>query len=368
MSQTGISDQLPAAVRPAVLAAPAYHFTAHDAAIKLDQNESPYPLPAELTAKLAELTLASALNRYPDIQPFRLQAELARSSDWPAAGVTVAGGSNVLIQALIITAGIGRRVVTVKPTFSVYPLQAGLLGAELTELPLGPGFSLPLTALKEELARGPGGVLFIAAPAAPTGNPYSTRELQELQEAAGDEWLFVIDEAYHEFAGSDHSELARAQGTVVLRTLSKAAGLAGLRVGYALSSPELARQLAKAILPFSVSAMQQEVAIAMLQQQELLAERIRAITSERDRLFLQLSGLDGVEVFPSVTNFLLFRVADAAGVYAGLLERGVLIRRQDHLPGLNGCLRVSAGLPEENDAFVAALREVMTGQPARSAE
>src|SRR5690606_8161479 len=111
---------------------------------------------------------SGAWNRYPEVHPMGLAATLGARHDWPAEGVTIAGGSNLLIQTLTIVAGLGRRVLTVAPTFSVYALQARLLGAELTEVPLGPGFSLPVDALRAELARGEG-VLFLASPMAPTG-------------------------------------------------------------------------------------------------------------------------------------------------------------------------------------------------------
>lgn len=347
------------ALRPQVTDAASYNFTPATAAVKLDQNESPFPLPLAAAARLSKVLESVPLNRYPDMEPVRLQAALAQLHDWPTAGVTVAGGSNILIQSLVIAAGIGQRVVTVAPTFSVYALQARLLGAELTEVPLGPGFSLPLPALQRELAQG-GGVLFIAAPAAPTGNLPTAAELTALQEAAAGNWLFVIDEAYHQFAGSDFSDLARSDGVVVLRTLSKAAGLAGLRLGYALSSPELAEQLRKVILPFSVSDLQQELALAVLEHQDELQANVRELIRERVLLQSALERVPGVTAFPSDANFILFRVAAAARVHALLLQQGILIRRQDHLAGLSGCLRVSVGLPAENQAFLAALTAIMT--------
>lgn len=346
------------ALRPELKKAAAYQFSAETAAVKLDQNESPFPLPAGVLATLSTVLSTVPLNRYPDIEPARLRAALARQLDWPADGITIAGGSNILIQSLVIAAGIGRRVLTVAPTFAVYSLQARLLGAELTEVPLGPDFSLPVEALSEELADG-SGVLFIAAPAAPTGNLPATAELLALREAAAGNWLVVIDEAYHQFAGSDFSDLAREDGVVVLRTMSKAAGLAGLRLGYALSSPELAVQLRKAILPFSVSNLQQELALAVIAHQSELEHNVAAVVRERKQLSDGLARIDGVTAYPSDANFILFRVKDAAWVHGQLLDRGILIRRQDHLPGLEGCLRVSIGLPQENAAFLTALAAIM---------
>lgn len=343
----------PMSVRPEVRALPAYAFEAHAAAIKLDQNESPFGLPAGLLARVMERLAAGEWNRYPELHPLGLAAKLGHRHGWPAEGVTVAGGSNLLIQTLTIVAGLGRRLLTVCPSFSVYALQAKLLGCELSEVPLEAGFALPVEALRTELARG-AGVLFLASPMAPTGNRVPKADLQRVLEAAGPDWLVVIDEAYAEFSGDDHSDLATSAQVVRLRTLSKAYGLAGLRLGYALAQPELTVQLRKACLPFWVSSLQTAVAEAVLEEEGLIEARVRATVAERERMAAELAARPGVEVFPSVTNFLLLRLPDAAARYRQLLEAGVLVRRQDHLPGLRGCLRVSIGAPEENDALLAA--------------
>jgi histidinol-phosphate aminotransferase len=345
-------------LRAEVLGLPAYRFEAHDAAVKLDQNEAPEDLPEALRRSALERLERQPWNRYPELHPQGLAARLGARHAWPAEGVAVAGGSNVLIQAATIVAGIGRRVATVSPTFSVYALQARLLGASLVEVPLGPGFALPTEALLEVLRDGEG-VAFVATPMAPTGNAVDPSDLERLAAAGGDRWLLVVDEAYGEFAHVDHDALARAHPQVVrLRTLSKAFGLAGARLGYALAHPEVAVQLRKALLPFSVSALQVAVAEAVLDAPEIVAERVARTVSERERLRAALVARTDVAVFPSVANFVLVRVADAAATYAGLLERGVLVRRQDHLPGLEGCLRVSVGAPDENDAFLQAFDAV----------
>lgn len=344
---------------------PAYRFEAHDAAVKLDQNEAPEDLPEALRRAALERLAGQPWNRYPELHPQRLAAQFGARHAWPADGVAVAGGSNVLIQAATIVAGIGRSVATVRPTFSVYALQARLLGATLVEVPLGPGFALPTDALVEVLQVGEG-VAFIAAPMAPTGNGVAPADLERLAAAAGDRWLLVVDEAYGEFANVDHDALARAHPQVVrLRTLSKAFGLAGARLGYALAHPEVAVELRKALLPFSVSALQVAVAEAVLAAPDVVAERVERTVAERERLSSALAARSDVQVFPSVANFVLVRVADAAATYRGLLERGVLVRRQDHLPGLAGCLRVSIGAPAENDAFLKAFDAVATSTPHR---
>jgi histidinol-phosphate aminotransferase len=346
-------------IRKEVRRAGEYHFTAQPAAVKLDQNEAAWPLPERVRQRILAAQAELELNRYPDLQPFALRAKLAEHHDWPEEGIVVAGGSNVLIQSLVIACGIGQRVVTVSPTFSVYSLQAQLLGAELTEVPLLPDFGLPVAELTGTLAAGPG-VLFIANPAAPTGNLHPAGELRTLLDTGGAHgWTVVIDQAYHQFADGPAATFADQPHAVVLRTFSKAFGLAGIRLGYALTSPETARQLQKTVLPFSVSAWQQAAAEVRLEESGLVADGVASVRSERERVYRELLQQPGITVFPSAANFLLFRVADPAGLHAALLQRGVLIRRQDHLPGLAGCLRLSIGLPAENNQFLAALAAAM---------
>ncbi len=341
-------------LRSEVIHAPPYSFHPPAEGIKLDQNELPYPLPDHVRAEVARVAAEVALNRYPDLHAFTLRDRLAGIDAWDPEGVLVTSGSNVLLHYAVVAAGIGRTVLTVSPTFSVYSLQARILGARLVEVPLGAGFSLPVDELVRELGAGEG-VLIIANPAAPTGNLHPDAEVERLIEAAAGRWLVVLDEAYHAFSGTDLSRFARLPNVLVVRTLSKAAGLAGLRIGYGLCEPALARQLTKVMIPFNVSELQQAVAGVVLDHRETLAGQVREVVAERARIEGAMAGLDGVEVFQSSTNFVLFRVEDAAGVYGALRERGVLIRLQDHLPGLDGCLRVNAGLREENDAFLEAL-------------
>lgn len=344
-------------VRRAVKDAAPYNFTAQAAAVKLNQNEAALPLPADLRRRMLEAQAAVELHRYPDVHAFALVEALASYENWPAEGIAVAGGSNILIQSLVIAAGIGQRVITVSPTFSVYALQAQLLGVELTEVPLEAAFELPVTRLLEELNHGEG-VLFLANPAAPTGNLHAQEDIRLLVEATRGRWTVVLDQAYHQFAGEALETFAAEPHVVVLRTFSKALGLAGVRLGYALSTPEMAQDLRKTVIPFSVSMWQQVTAEVLLADREFLAESTRLVISERERVLRSLDSRSGITAFPSAANFLLFQVEDAAAVHSRLLEQGVLIRRQDHLPGLAGCLRVSIGQPTENDAFLNALEQI----------
>ena len=344
-------------IRDEVRRLAAYRFEAQPAGVKLDQNEFPADLPPELRERALDRLSRVAFHRYPEIHANSLRAAIADLEGWDPAGIVLAGGSNVLIQAVTIAAGVGRRLLTVRPTFSVYGIQGRLLALSVTEVPLGPEFELPTEALVHELSRGEG-VLFVADPAAPTGNRHDPRGVRALVEAADPErWTVVLDEAYWQFSGRHHGSLVREHAHVIsLRTLSKAYGLGGVRLGYALAQPDVAAELQKVLLPFSVSALQVAVGLAALEDRDLVQERVRWIVSERERVAKALHVLHGVTAFPSDTNFLLVRVADADAVYDGLLERGVIVRKQHGAPGLDGCLRVSIGRPEDNDRFLDALQ------------
>ena len=345
-------------VRPEVLATPAYHFSAKPYKVKLDQNESPYGLPPELQQEVMARLGEVLPNRYPELAGESLRAAVARRHAWDETGVVVGGGSNTLIQAFVIACGLGQRVLSVTPTFSVYSLYANLLNAELTEVPLEAGFALPVAALKKELAHGEG-VFFLANPAAPTGNLFSSEEIEDLIQAAAPNWTVVLDEAYCQFSNTDLSPFARKYPHVAcLRTLSKAFGLGGVRLGFALAQPDLAEQLQKVVMPFSISSLQLAVGLTVLEHPDFIAERVEETVREREKLARALQQLD-IEVFPSETNFLLLRVADAARFYETLLAKGVLVRRQDHLHNLEGCLRVSVGTPPENQLFLEAVREIV---------
>ena len=345
-------------VRSAVLQSPAYPFTPIDAPTKLDQNESPYDFPEALKKLALERVMGLAWNRYPDLNAESVRRAVARFEGWDEAGVIVTTGSNVLIGLITELAGMGRRVLTVKPSFSLYALEAQLLEGQLCEVPLNADFSLPLQALKRELERGEG-VFYLAQPQAPTGRLDPQEQVLELLGAAGERWIFVIDEAYHQYSGSDYRAIVRNRANVLsLRTFSKAWGLAGLRAGYALTSPELAREIQKLVPPFGFSALHSAALEVALERPEFVLERVGETTFERERIFSSLQNHSTWTVYPSSTNFLLIRTPDLEAAYKGLLERGILVRKQGGYHALKGCLRVSVGTPDQNTAFIAAALEL----------
>jgi histidinol-phosphate aminotransferase len=171
--------------------------------------------------------------------------------------------------------------------------------------------------------------------------------------AAG--WLVVLDEAYHQFSGSDLRDLARANRSVVLlRTFSKAWCLGGIRGGYLLGAPELAGKIQSMLPPFLIPAHTAAVLLSALEAPGYVEALVQRLVAERARLLSGLAGHPTWKAHPSSTNFVLVRTPDAKAAYDGLLAAGILVRRQDHHAGLDGCIRVTVGSPAENDAFLAA--------------
>jgi histidinol-phosphate aminotransferase len=346
------------AIRRAVIDSPEYPFAPVDAPVKLDQNESPEDVPANLKAQALARLQATAWHRYPDLNAEALCDAIAVFEDWTPSGVVVTTGSNVLIALLTQIAGIGKRVITVKPSFALYALDATLLDAELTEVPVRPDLSVDIATIISEIQRTSEpesrGLVYLPQPQAPTGVMMPMTDIEALLQAANG-WVVVLDEAYCHFSDADCKSIARTYPHVVLlRTFSKAWGLAGIRLGYALTSDAIARQIKKMAPPFAVSVLQAAAVQVALENPAYMLERVQTIIQERERVYHALLEHARWQAYRSAANFILIRTPDAARAYAQLLTRGVLVRRQDRLHGLAGCIRVTIGTSDENDAFLLA--------------
>jgi histidinol-phosphate aminotransferase len=224
-------------------------------------------------------------------------------------------------------------------------------------VPLGADFALDVNDLRDAIGEIQPAVMFLAYPNNPTGNLWNATAIEALlAETAG---LVVVDEAYHAFAQQSFLDrLGKYDNLLVLRTLSKQ-GLAGLRLGALVGDPAWLAELDKLRLPYNINSLTQVSAAFALAHRDVLDEQARQLRAERERLFQALSALPGIQAWPSRANFILFRTAarSATQVFAGLRERGVLIKNLDAT--LPGCLRVTVGTPPENAAFLAALKGVL---------
>lgn len=340
------------AFKPHLAAVADYPYTKSDARVKLDQNESPEDFPAELKARALERLARVSWNRYPELHAEDVRAALARHEGWPEEGVVLSPGSNLLVLALAEAAA---SVVDTAPAFPYYKGAAKAAATPYRAVPLGEGFALPLAGLLAELDRAPG-VLFLPNPHGPTGKLFEAGDLQALAARARERGsLLVVDEAYHAFAGTDARPLARGNPHVaLLRTFSKSWCLGGIRAGYLLGAPAVAA-VARALLPpFCIPAHTGAVLLTALEAPGYVAPLVVRIRAERERLLAALARHPTWKPYPSASNFILVRTPDAQAAHAKLLAAGVLVRRQDHTPGLEGCIRVSVGTPPENDLLLAA--------------
>jgi histidinol-phosphate aminotransferase len=360
---------------------------APEAVIKLDGNENPYgPSPRALEAIANE----PRYHIYPDPDQTAVRAALADDLGVEMERIVCGLGSDDLID-LILRAVVmpGDGVINCPPTFGMYPFSTQIVGGRVLEVPRREDFSLDIEAI-EKLASGSAlqpdfGVgrseqsvilseakdlrrrtapsaaklLFLASPNNPTGNRASTEELLRLL-ATG--LLVVVDEAYIEFAGLQHSFVPMARehaNLVVLRTFSKWAGLAGLRAGYGIMAPELAAVLMTIKQPYNLNVAAGAAMIASLQDKPMLMERVCKITGTRNQMSELLAEIEWITPYPSEANFVLCRLdgVDAREAQARLAKRGIFVRYFD-TPMLRNCLRISAGLPEHNEPVVRALREI----------
>jgi histidinol-phosphate aminotransferase len=347
----------PASPRPGLREVGPYDSPQLEVAARLNTNECPLPLPAGFSDDLAAAVRELPLNRYPDGQMLALRAALAQRTGHAVDGVWTANGSNeILTQLLMAYGGAGRRAALFEPTYLLHRRLCWLTQTEIAERRLDPPFEIDDDAVAWAAGSG-ADVVFVCSPNNPTGNIQPLDAIRSL--ASASDALVIVDEAYVEFGGETALPLvAEHPNVAVVRTFSKAFALAGARIGYALSTPEVVEDLQRVRLPYHLSALTQAAGLTALRHEDEAAAGLDAIRAERDRIVRALSEIEGATVFPSQANFVLFQPpGDAKELWQGLLDRGVLVRDlTDVVP--NG-LRVTAGTTHEVDLFLKALEEVL---------
>jgi len=333
-------------VRPSVRGLKAYEAKEIPCKVKLDANESPYGYDIS-RAKIAT-------NRYPDPEARALRDAIAKTHGVTRESVLLGNGSDELISCLITT--FGGPVLHPSPTFVMYANIAIALGEKDVPVALNSEFDLDETAMLAAIRRHKPKLVFLSTPNNPTGNCFDAGAVLRIIERAPG--IVVVDEAYQPFAGDKGycTFLADYPNLVVMRTLSKI-GLAALRLGYMVASTQIIAEVNKVRLPYNVNSFSQAHALHALKKGTLMRKAIKTIATEREAMMAAMSAMEGIEVYPSEANFIMFRVADQAAMHAALLKRGVLIKNLGAM--VKGCMRVTVGTPSENKAFIKALREAL---------
>jgi len=347
-------------IRPEILALSAYHVSPASGMVKLDAMENPYSLPPELRNEIARLAADAPINRYPDASATVLKAALREALAIPEGmGIMLGNGSDEIIQIIALAfARPGAILMSVEPAFVMFRMIATFTGMGYAGVPLRADFSLDVDAMLAAIAQHQPAVIFIAYPNNPTGNLFDAEAVSRIIEAAPG--VVVVDEAYQAFADASFmGKLAQYPHLLLMRTLSKL-GLAGLRLGLLAGRPEWLSQLEKLRLPYNVGVFTQLIAESVLRHPGILLQQAEAIKIERAIMSERLAVLDGVEVFPTNANFILFRMIQghkAGEVFQELKKRRILIKNLDGShPLLKNCLRVTVGTPAENVQFLEALQ------------
>ena len=321
--------------------------------VKLNGNENPYGG----SQKAVEAVAKAPLHIYPDPFQRRMRSALGDYTGLDPERIIAGAGSDELIDLLFrLFISPGDKIIDCDPTFAMYAFCARVAGGCIQMVPRDERFEIDVHAVKKAVD-SKSKIIFLSSPNNPTGNLAAEAQVRELLETG---LVVVVDEAYHEFCGRSVAHLVpEHENLVVLRTMSKWAGLAGLRVGYGLMSPRLVGHIMDIKPPYNVNVAAEAALLASLEDAPALLENVKAIAHERQRMFSLLEGLPGVRPWPSFGNFILCQLASGAAsrVYEGLAMRGVFVRRfSSHR--LRDCLRVSVGRPDQTDAFIAALREL----------
>ena len=367
----GSLEELP--LRPELRGRTPYGAPQLPAEHRLNTNENPHPLPAGLLADLGAALghAALGLNRYPDRDARELRADLAtylsRATSEPvrAGQVWAANGSNeVLQQILQAFGGAGRTALGFTPSYSMHPLISAGTGTAWVDGHRRADFTIDPAAAVAQVREHGADVVFVTSPNNPTGTAVALETVTEIYEAVTG--VVVVDEAYAEFARpGTPSALTLLPGRprlIVSRTMSKAFGMAGLRLGYLAADEAVVDALQLVRLPYHLSSLTQAAARTALAHTDALLATVDAVKEQRDRIVAALPGM-GLTSVPSDANFVLFgHFADAPAAWQALLDRGVLVRDV----GLPGWLRVTAGTAEETTAFLAALTAVAADHRGRT--
>src|SRR5438309_4929084 len=352
--------------RPEMAAFQPYRTPPVKADVRIQANEWPEPNPASLYITPRELD-GVLLNRYPGRGDELREVLSARWGTRPDQLIFGNGSNELLLQVFLVFGGHGRKTLLFHPTYSMHGRLTVLAGGTVVEEMVGLPYDLTKERALAAMAKARPEIVVFTTPNNPTGGEIDANVILAVAERFP-ETLVLVDEAYSDFAGKSLvSRMDVVPNLVISKTFSKVLAAAGLRVGTLIVHPDLMGYFTAAALPYNVSTLTLAVAGRIARDEDAIRHRLELAKRERDRVFAALRRVPALEVFPSVTNFLLFRLKDEKppDVHARFLEQSVLIRDISIWPGCDGCLRASIGTPAENDRFIAALDTVFAAPAAR---
>ena len=315
-----------------------------NASVFLDANENPWNEP---------------INRYPDPLQRQVKARLSQLKGVEPRSIFLGNGSDEAID-LVIRAFCEPKadnIVTITPSYGMYEVAAETNDVECRKVALDERFDLDVAALWAA-ADAHTKVIYLCSPNNPSGNSLNREAIYQL--LRGFEGLVVVDEAYIDFSAQPSflAELSQYPNLIVLQTFSKAWGAAAIRLGMAFAAPAIIEVLNKIKYPYNINLLVQNKALELMENEAEMRQEVKAILAERMRMAKLLSEAPfGFEVFPSDANFLLVRVGDADRLYKALVDRGIIVRNRNRVLKCQGCLRITIGLPAENDLLLRALSE-----------
>ena len=327
-----------------------------DCKIKLDANENPFDFPMELKEIILKDLFKHPFNRYPDHEASEIKKLLSKEINANKDRITVGNGSDELIQSLTLAFG-AKGSLFFYPSFSMYGIISAVCNTKPKVISLDKQFNIDMNTTLRYIKKNQPSLIFIGYPNNPTGNCFSKEKIINIiQSSSG---LVVMDEAYSEFSKKTFLPLInKYDNLVILRTFSKAYGLAGCRIGYMIASEKVVEQVNKVKLPFNLNSISQRIGTIALKHKKKCNEAVEIIISERSRLMKEMQGISAIYTFPTEANFILFKPKiPSQTVFSQLLKNGILIRDVADNRLLKNCLRITVGKPSENDAFLQSLIE-----------
>jgi histidinol-phosphate aminotransferase len=329
-----------------------------EGAIKLDSNEN-FVLDRNFIAGIAaEAAKQVDLREYPLDQMNELYARLAKYAGVSVKCVAVGSGSDQIIELLLSTLG-GRRATVFSPTFSYFINRCKLHGIKVYQVPLEPDFTLDKKAFVKTAKRSD--LIYLCSPNNPTGNQIDRQQMIEVVDSLEDK-LVLIDEAYVDFADYSLSyDAIKRSNVIVLRTLSKAFGLAGARVGYMVSNRKFVK-IFKSIIqsPYPISTLSLAIASGVLADADQVKQTIRSVRSERERVFARLSKIDGIKIFRSDANFIFIEAGKKyQAISKTLNSNGIIVKLLGNITNHKGCMRITIGTPEMNDKYLKCIEQII---------